>query len=244
MYWEWYQDSHMLHLFCHLLLRANHAKGKWQGQDVERGQLITGRLRLNQETGISERSIRTCLLRLKDSGEVTIKTTNRYSIITICNYDKYQGGKTGKDQQSDQLDANNRPEDDHKQEWEEQEVIPPPIVNVQNGGWNEFEIQKYVELTVTQPDVKDPVALKQHIVKRIKKQGGLTDRDREQLLEAEKYEKLTGDLRKKIDDYNQIILKTGDYNLLASFYSFEGEDWLDFEARIKRERSRILSSNQ
>lgn len=88
--WEWYQKSKMVHLFLHLLLSANHKDGRWQGHEVKRGQLITGLKALKLNTGISVKSCRTCLEHLKSTGEVAIKSTNRFSIITIVNYDEYQ----------------------------------------------------------------------------------------------------------------------------------------------------------
>jgi hypothetical protein len=88
--WEWYKKENMVHLFIHLLLSANHEEGMWQGIKILRGQLVTGRNSLKKDTGISDRSIRTCLERLKSTNEVTIKSTNKYSIITLCNYDSYQ----------------------------------------------------------------------------------------------------------------------------------------------------------
>ena len=88
--WEWYKDSETLHLFIHLLLKANHAAGKWQGIEVGRGELVTGRSSLSAETGLSDRSLRTRLTRLKNSGEILIRTTSRYSIVTIINYNEYQ----------------------------------------------------------------------------------------------------------------------------------------------------------
>lgn len=107
--WEWYKDSHMVHLFIHLLLSANRQDGKWRGIEVKRGQLITGRIELSNETGISQRSIRTCIERLKSTNELTIKTTNKYSIITICKYEDYQSEKQTIDQQDDNQPTNNRP---------------------------------------------------------------------------------------------------------------------------------------
>ena len=88
--WEWYTDSKMVHLLFHLVAKANHKDGKWQGIEVNRGQLITGRDVLKSQTGISTQSIRTCLDRLKSTNEITIKSTNKYSVITIVNYDSYQ----------------------------------------------------------------------------------------------------------------------------------------------------------
>jgi len=88
--WEWYSDSKMVHIFIHLLLRANFVKGKFQGHEVDRGQLICGYKKLNKDTGISTQSLRTCLNRLISTGEITIKTTNKFSIITIVKYEDYQ----------------------------------------------------------------------------------------------------------------------------------------------------------
>jgi len=92
--WGWYKKSDMVHLFIHLLLNANRIPGEWQGIKIGRGQLITGRKQLSLDTGITERSIRTCLNRLKTTSELTIKTTNKYSLITILKYDDYQQNKT------------------------------------------------------------------------------------------------------------------------------------------------------
>lgn len=88
--WEWYQDPNMVHLFIYLLLMANHQDGQWQGIPVKKGQLITGRKKLSEETGLSQQKIRTCLNKLKSTSELTIHPTNRFSIITLCNYSTYQ----------------------------------------------------------------------------------------------------------------------------------------------------------
>jgi len=106
--WEWYNDSKMVHLFLHLLLSANHSKGKWQGIDINRGQLITGRIKLSAITGISEQSIRTCLNKLESTKELTIKTTSKNSIITLLNYDSYQINESA-NQQSNQPSTSNQP---------------------------------------------------------------------------------------------------------------------------------------
>lgn len=88
--WEWYNKSEMVHLFIHLLVSANFEKKSWQGITVLRGQVITGRKELSAKTGISEQSLRTCLKRLENTGEILIKSTSNYSVITVCNYESYQ----------------------------------------------------------------------------------------------------------------------------------------------------------
>lgn len=103
--WEWYQDSQMVHLLIHLILSANFEDRKWRGLTIKRGQLLTSRRKLSTETGISERSIRTCLERLKSTSEVTIKTTNRNTVITVTKYDTYQSNEGDTDQLNDQQDV-------------------------------------------------------------------------------------------------------------------------------------------
>ena len=100
--WEWYTQPNMFHLFFHLVLKANYKKTKWRGENVLRGQLLTGRKLLAIETGLTEQNIRTCLKNLVKTGEITIKTTKQYSVITVCNYDVYQSANEGSNQQGNQ----------------------------------------------------------------------------------------------------------------------------------------------
>lgn len=99
--WEWYDDINTKVLFFHLILTANHKQKKWRGQVIERGQLITGLMSLSEQTGLSVRSIRTSLNKLKSTGELTIQTTNRFSLITLCNYNKYQDKENSSDKPND-----------------------------------------------------------------------------------------------------------------------------------------------
>lgn len=89
--WGWYKDSVVKDLFLHLLLSASFKDFEWMGRQLKAGQLITGRKRLAEELDFTERQIRTALDKLKSTGEVTIETTNKYTIITVVNWDDYQG---------------------------------------------------------------------------------------------------------------------------------------------------------
>lgn len=100
--WEWYQDCKTKSLFLHLLLKANHSPSRWKGVEVKRGQCITGRKTLSLELGISEMSIRTSLGKLKMTKEITIRLTNAFSIITLCNYESYNNEDNQTNQQSNQ----------------------------------------------------------------------------------------------------------------------------------------------
>lgn len=88
--WEWYSDINTFRLFTHLLLKANFVEGCFQGVQILRGQLVTSVTRLASETCLTERQVRVSLKHLQMTGEVTSKSTNRYTVITIVKYDDYQ----------------------------------------------------------------------------------------------------------------------------------------------------------
>lgn len=98
--WEWFNISEMVHLFIYLLLNANHEDGEWRGVKIQRGQILTGLKTLNERTKISFQTLRTCLKRLEKTNEINIQVTNKYSIITICNYESYQNGQQATNKQT------------------------------------------------------------------------------------------------------------------------------------------------
>ena len=66
---------------------------------------------------MSESQIRSCIKSLKKIGSLTIKTTNKFSVITIVNWSAYQICAQQDDQQDDQQLTGRRPASDHKQEF-------------------------------------------------------------------------------------------------------------------------------
>jgi hypothetical protein len=88
--WEWYNNAPAFRLFTHLLLSANYKETTWKGLKIKPGQVITGRKTLSQETGLSEMQVRTALNNLKSTSEITIKSYNKFSIITIVSWVDHQ----------------------------------------------------------------------------------------------------------------------------------------------------------
>jgi len=89
--WEWYGDSNVFRLFMHLLLKVNHKDKKWRGIIIKSGSHMTGRKILSAELNLSEQQIRTALNKLKSTNDITIQATKDYSMISITNWDSYQG---------------------------------------------------------------------------------------------------------------------------------------------------------
>jgi hypothetical protein len=58
--------------------------------------------------------VRTAIQTLSNCGFLTIKSTSKFSIITICNYDRYQNSENVSDQQIDQQVTSKRPASDQQ----------------------------------------------------------------------------------------------------------------------------------
>lgn len=106
--WEWYSDVNTARVFIHMLLRANWKDGNFQGQKIERGSYVSSIAKLALETNLSEREVRTAIKHLKSTGEVTSKSTNKYTVFTVNNYNLYQPS----DRQNDKQVTNSRQADD------------------------------------------------------------------------------------------------------------------------------------
>jgi len=88
--WEWYDDINVTRLFVHCLIKANFEDRRHKGVLVPRGTFLTGRDQLARETGLSVRSIRTALTKLKSTNELAIKSTNQGTAVTVVKYNDFQ----------------------------------------------------------------------------------------------------------------------------------------------------------
>ena len=99
------------------------------------GQIATGRKKIAQCTDLNENKVYRALTALKSLGNIEIKSTNKYSIITVVNWDKYQdenGKRTANEQQTnsktttgEQQDNNKRTQ--HKNGKNEKEIYMCPF---------------------------------------------------------------------------------------------------------------------
>lgn len=88
--WKWYGERNTLALFLHFLLKANFADSVFDNKKIKRGQFVFSQRKLAEETGMTHREIRTALDHLVETGEISVKTFPRYTVVTVLNYDKYQ----------------------------------------------------------------------------------------------------------------------------------------------------------
>ena len=87
---EWFRNRNAFQLFIYLMIKANFAESTFEGFTVYRGQTVTSLRSMAQGTGMTVKKIRTALNHLIQAGEAAVRSTNRYSVITMLRYDYHQ----------------------------------------------------------------------------------------------------------------------------------------------------------
>lgn len=111
LFHPFFQDSELLRLFLYCMAKANHHDGKvllmGQGVTIKRGQFLFGRKKTSQETGIKQSSVYRRMLILKNLEILDIRPNNKFSLVTVHDYDKCQDVPSSVEQQTGQQ-LNNR----------------------------------------------------------------------------------------------------------------------------------------
>lgn len=99
-----YKNSEAVHLWIHLLFKANYHENNefflnYKKINLKRGQILTGRKMLSLETGISESKVFRLLKLFENEQQIEQQKTNKYTIITINNWDLYQQNEQQNEQQ-------------------------------------------------------------------------------------------------------------------------------------------------
>ena len=84
----------MVLLYTFLKATAYVADGKYEGVIVRRGSCPTTRAEMMEATGLSYKQVDACLRRLIGYNEIFVKGYNKFSIVTICDYDACDNSNT------------------------------------------------------------------------------------------------------------------------------------------------------
>lgn len=126
--WKWLDVPEMVSLWIYILLKANYGASEWHDDVFEEGTFPTSISKLSEATGLTTKQVRTCLERLKKTGEIVMDSNNRFTKITVCKWSEYQGNGKQEDKPKAtkrQSDGNQRAtlkEDIKEDIKEEQEV--------------------------------------------------------------------------------------------------------------------------
>ena len=135
-----YKNSEAVHLWLHLLFSASFEDNVfyYKNTKIERkkGQLITGRKKLSQETGIGESTIFRLLKLFESEHQIEQQKTNKYTIITILSYDKYNGNEQQKEQQMNNKRTTNEQQMNTSKELKELKKLKE--INKEKKSYGEF----------------------------------------------------------------------------------------------------------
>lgn len=88
--WGWYGDTNTFRVFMHILLRANYRESEYLGHKIGAGECVFGRKEWAKKLGLSEQQVRTAISHLRATNEITTRATNRFTIITVVNWESWQ----------------------------------------------------------------------------------------------------------------------------------------------------------
>ena len=89
--WGWYTDVSVKAVYLHLILAANSKDTIWNNLTIKRGQLVTSYRNLGADVGLDAHSTHRAVKKLCETGEISVQSNARFSIITLNNYDTFQG---------------------------------------------------------------------------------------------------------------------------------------------------------
>ena len=108
----WIRNHKLWALWTWCLLKASHKDHDvvvgLQTVHLTPGQFIFGLKKASQETGLTLRETRTRIESLIKAGNLTIKTTNKFSVVSIVNWNLYQSADSENDTQADKQGASKR----------------------------------------------------------------------------------------------------------------------------------------
>ena len=88
--WGWYGDTNTFRVFMHILLKAQYRPTVYKGVSINSGECVFGRKAWAKELGLSEQQIRTAISHLQSTNEITITSTNKFSVIHVVKWEFWQ----------------------------------------------------------------------------------------------------------------------------------------------------------
>ena len=158
----WLHNPNLWTFWCWCLLKASHREMDMmvglQKVHLMPGDFIFGRKAASMELKISEQTIRTNLDSLRKHKNLTIKATNKFSVISIMNWNIYQGEEIEDNQQTNQQLTNKQPTTNQQlttnknvknEKNEKNKPIEGPV-GVNTETWNAFiEMRKTMKAPLT-----------------------------------------------------------------------------------------------
>jgi hypothetical protein len=153
----WLRDPKLWTVWSYCLLRASHKEHK---QIVGRqeimlmpGQFIFGRFEAARELRMKPSTLYDILTRVKEAGSIDIKSGNKFSVITVVNWEFYQG-KQDEDRQQNRHETGSKPAQTRMEEGKKDTLLSPEGSGNDNCPHKEI-VCLYHEILSALPGVRD-----------------------------------------------------------------------------------------
>lgn len=193
------KDSEYFHVWCWILANAEFEERRmlFAGKErvIEKGQFITTSKRISEELKINKNKVDRILNNLKNAKQIDKQISNKNTLITVVNWEKYQLD----DKQNDKRVINER-ETSEKQMINECETDDKPSYYIKNKRMEEIEEDKkddkpkkkdstvyypndelldgaFKEFLVMRNKIKKPIATKQALTRMMNKIDKLSGGD-------------------------------------------------------------------
>lgn len=112
--WEWFRNENTFRVFLYLILISNYRNERFEGLEIERGQCVTSVRSICEKLSMTPAKVRTALKHLEKTGEISVKTFSKFSLVTIKNYNKYQNPQQKPDgsEYSGEYERRKKPEEE------------------------------------------------------------------------------------------------------------------------------------
>lgn len=179
--WEWSDDPVMFYAWVRILMLANWEDKRWHNEIIKRGSFATSLSHLAGKLNLGVQRVRTILQRLEECEQVVLDVTNKRTIVTICNYDIYQGDESNEQHANshDNQQTTNKQLTTTKEEnisiSNDISYSPKETKNIDSyESWSTSEIvDLWNSIVVNCPKVtKLSTARRQKVYSRIKEMGG------------------------------------------------------------------------
>lgn len=88
--WQYWGCESAVAIWVHILMRANWKDGWFMGTPVPRGSFATSVQNFADEVGVHKSTMRRWLKKFEEAGQIEVKATNKFTLINVINYAKYQ----------------------------------------------------------------------------------------------------------------------------------------------------------
>ncbi len=123
--WGWYQDANTMRVFIHLILTANFDDREFRGVTIHRGEVVTSYEAIARALTLSVGQVRTAFKHLKATGEIAATPYANFQVVSISNYNLYQGKPQDRTQSRNSLVTGSSHHNKNIRNKEEKEIIHP-----------------------------------------------------------------------------------------------------------------------